>query len=203
MSFYPELDNLTLKELIGYFKGQPFEREDPSTYYLEVAILIKNQGNAGIDYLYRVIEEADAERLRGIIFALTESSLEREKLLPLLFKYLEHQHPLIVAEAIDGLCKLEDKNAINQVLVMLEHSSPYVRGSALRFVARLHPDKALPLLLDKLKDPHFIVRENAIDELDELGLPSVIPYLQPLLFDAHPHVQQAAQTAIENLSNVS
>lgn len=200
MSFYPELDSLTLKELIEHFQGQPLEGEDPSTYYLEVAILIKNQGNAGINYLYRAIDKADAQRLRGIIFALTESSLEKEKLRPLLFKYLKDQHPLIVAEAIDGLCKLEEKNAINQILAMLEHSSPYVRGSVLRFVAQLYPDKALPLLLSTLKDPHFIVRENAVDELGELGLPSVIPYLQPLLSDPHPDVRQATQTAIQNLS---
>ncbi len=201
MSFYPELDHLTLKELIECFQGQPFEGEDPSIYYLELTILIKNQGDAGIDYLYRAIDKADVQRVRGIIFALTDSSLEREKLLSLLLKYLENQHSLISAEAIDGLRRLEEKNAINQVLAMLGHSSPYIRGSVLRFVAKLHPDKALPILLDKLKDPHYIVRENAVDELDELGIPSLVTYLEPLLLDNHPDVKQAAQTAILNLLN--
>jgi HEAT repeat protein len=201
MSLYPELNHLTLKELIEYFQGQPLEREDASTYYLEVALLIKNQGDAGVDYLYKAIDAAEPDRLRGIIFALSESPVDKDKLRPLLINYLHHQQPMIVAEVIDGLRKLGEKDAVEQVLAMLEHSSPYVRGSVLRFVARLYPDKALPLLLDKLKDSHFIVRENAADELGDLGIVSAIPYLRAILLDAHPDVRQAAQTAIQMLSH--
>lgn len=202
MSFYPELDHLSLKELIEYFQELPSEGEDRATYYIEIALLIKKQGENGIKYLHKEADFASEEQLRGILFALTEPPANREKLRQMLFKYLDDQRPMIVAEAIDGLRKLEEKNVAHKVLAMLKHSSPYVRGSVLRFMARLHPNEAIPLLLDQLKDPHFIVRENIADELGDLGIPSVIPYLQPLLSDPHPDVQQAAQTAIHNLSQV-
>ncbi|NEQ84904.1 MAG: HEAT repeat domain-containing protein [Moorea sp. SIO2I5] len=211
MTFYPELNHLTLNQLIERFHKQPLEGEDASTYYSEIALLISQQGEQGVEYLYESINGADQERLRGIIFALTESQTKTEKLRKIMFRYLDDQRPMIVAEAIDGLCKLEEKHAIDHVLVMLDHYSPYVRGSVLRFLARLYPEQALPHLLDKLKDPHFIVRENAVDELDELGntlavghaTRTVVSYLKPLLSDPHPDVQQAVQTAIQNLSTIA
>jgi len=203
MTFYPDLNNFTLNQLIERFHKQPLEGEDTSTYYSEIALLISQQGEPGVEYLYKSMNSADQERLRGIIFALTESETKTEKLRKIMLSYLHDQRPMIVAEAIDGLCKLEEKHALDHVLVMLDHSSPYVRGSVLRFLARLYPEQALPQLLDKLKDPHFIVRENAVDELDELGIPAVVPYLKPLLSDPNPDVQQAVQTAIQNLSTIA
>jgi HEAT repeat protein len=208
MSFYPELDCLNLQDLIKCFQGSPPVAEDSVIYYTEVAILITKQHEAGIEYLYNIVNSTSDDQLRGIIFALTESpkisekkGLEnREKLRQILFTYLNDERPMIIAEAIDGLSKIGEKKAADNVLKMLQHSSPYVRGSVLRFLTQLLPEKAIPILLDHLKDPHFIVRENAVDELGEIGTPSIICYLQPLLSDSHPDVRQAAQTAIDSLS---
>ncbi|NET65118.1 MAG: HEAT repeat domain-containing protein [Moorea sp. SIO1G6] len=192
MTFYPELNNLNLSQLIERFQKQPLEGEDASIYYSEIALLISQQGEQGFEYLYESINSADQERLRGIIVALTESQTKTEKLRKLLIRYLDDQRPMIVAEAIDGLSKLEEKHAIDHVLVMLDHSSPYVRGSVLRFLARLYPEQALPQLLDKLKDPHFIVRENAVDELDELGIPTVVPCLDAVAHGGNPQDRAAS-----------
>jgi HEAT repeat protein len=199
MSFYPDLDRLNLEQLMECFQQPAPEEEDASMYYMEVALSILQHGNVGVDYLYQTIDQADTEELRAILFALAEYSVEPEKLRFLLLNYLDDRRPIIVAEAIDGLCKLGDKDTLDRVLPMLEHPDPYVRGSVLRFVASLHPDRALPLLLEKLKDPDFIVRENAVDELGDLGIVSAIPYLTPLLEDDSREVRQAAQTAINSL----
>ena len=211
MSFYPELDHLSLEDLIKCLQEAPPEGEDAAMYYTEVAILIKKHNEPGIKYLYKIVNSALDAQLRGILFALAESPengekellTNREKIRQILFKYLNDERPMIIAEAIDGLRKLGEKNSIDHILKMLKHSSPYVRGSVLRFIAQLCPEKALPILLDKLKDPHFIVRENAADELGEIGTPSIIPYLRPLLSDTHPDVQQAARTAIDSLLQVT
>lgn len=204
MSYYPELDRFSLKELIDCFQKPPLdEKDEPLLYYPEVALLIRKQGEEGIAFLQKEIkEEAEEARLVGILFALTEARLNDPALRDLLLSYLQDSRPKVVAEAVDGLCRLSEKDYIDRVLALLEHPSPYVKGSVLRFMARLYPDRALPLLIEALKDPHFIVRENAADELGELEVVAAIPYLRPLLADSHPDVRQAAQTAIEILESI-
>jgi len=67
---------------------------------------------------------------------------------------------MVVAEAVDGLCRLDEKNAVDRVLVLKEHPSPYVRGSVLRYIARLHPERGFPLLIAALQDSDFIVQRS-------------------------------------------
>jgi HEAT repeat protein len=200
LSFYPEFDHLNLEELIDCFQKPLLEEEDElSLYCSELALLIKKQGDQGMAFLLDQIPKADTDRLVGILFALTETPLKDLRLSELLLTYLQDSRSMVVAEAIDGLSRLGEKDTVDRVLPLLEHPSPYVKGSVLRFMARLHPDRALPLLLQALKDPHFIVRENAADELGELDEVAAIPELHQLLVDSHPDVRQAAQTAIEIL----
>lgn len=168
-------------------------------YYQEVANLIGAQGEAGIAFLRREIEKADAARLRGILFALTEARLDNPEFRDLLHSYLQDERPMIVMEAVDSLRMLGDKDSVEQVLALLQHPSPYVRGNVLRYMRCLYPNKALPLLIEALKDPNYIVREIAADELGELYEVEAIPYLRPLLDDSEADVRQAAQTAIEML----
>lgn len=201
MSFYPQLDNLTLQELILHFQSSPFEGEEyGDIYYQEVVILIGKKGEDGVAFLQGEIEKADTPRLRGILFALTEARLNKPEFRELLLSYLQDERPMIVMEAVDSLRVLGEKDAVDQVFALLQHPSPYVRGGVLRFMRSLYPNQALPLLIEALKDPDFIVRENAADELGELSEVEAIPYLRQLLRDSHPHVVQAAQTAIEILT---
>jgi HEAT repeat protein len=200
MSFYPELDHLTLQELIVHFQDSPLEGEEyADVYYQEVANLIGAQGDTGIAFLQGEIKKADAVRLQAILFALTEAQLDNPEFRDLLRSYLQDERPMIVMEAVDSLRMLGDKDSLEQVLAILQHPSPYVRGSVLRYMRWLYPNKALPLLIEALKDPDYIVRENAADELGELYEGEAIPYLRPLLADSHVDVREAAQTAITML----
>ena len=200
MSFYPELDHLTLQELIAHFQSSPLEGEEyADVYYQEVANLIGVKGEAGIAFLWREIEKADTARLRGILFALTEARLDNPEFRDLLRSYLQDERPMVVMEAVDSLRMLGDKDAVEQVLALLQHPSPYVRGSVLRYMRFLYPNKALPVLIEALKDPDYIVRENAADELGELYEVEAIPYLRLLLTDSEADVREAAQTAIAML----
>ena len=200
---------LNFEELIDSFQKPLLDEKDideddePFLYYSELALLIKNQGEKGIEFLLAQIQKVDTARLVGILFALTETPLKDLRLSELLLTYLQDSRSMVIAEAIDGLSRLGEKDTVDRVLALLEHPSPYVRGSVLRFMARLHPDRALPLLIQALKDPHFIVRENAADELGDLEAVAAIPELHQLLVDSHPDVRQAAQTAIEILELVS
>lgn len=203
MSFYPELDHLTLKELIARFRGLPLEGEEYAVvYYQEVANLIRMKGEAGIAFLQQEITKADSPRLQAILFALTAARFYTPEFRELLLSYLQDERPMIVMEAVDSLRLFGEKNVLDRVFPLLKHPSSYVRGSALRFMRCLYPNKALSLLIEALNDPDPIVRENAADELSELYQIEAIPYLRPLLTDSHPDVQEAAQTAIENLETL-
>lgn len=200
MTFYPELDQLNLEELIARFEIPPPEGEEyADAYYLEVASLIGQKGEQGVAFLVEQLGKADTARLRAILSALTGAGLETPLTAEQLFSYLEDERPEIVAEAVDGLRRQCKKEGTGRVLGLLQHPSPYVRGSVLRFMSQLHPDSALTLLINALKDKHFIVRENAADEMGELGKPEALPHLRSLLTDPNVDVRQAAQTAIEIL----
>jgi len=210
MSFYHELDNLNLEDLINRFrmtfnearKHGSYSEEEEELYYAEVARMIRLQGEGGIKFLKSEVCNEDTVRLRAVLSALVWPKLDDPSLPKLFLSYLTDQRPMIVAEAVDGLSGQEVTEAIDRVLQLLNHNSPYVRSSILRYIRRLYPDKSFPFLVTALKDPHHIVRDNAIDELDYLGNQEAIPYLSPLLNDPHPDVRQAARTVIENLKDI-
>jgi hypothetical protein len=204
MSVYPELDKLNLPELIACFQKNVPEDESDSIYFDEVALLIRQQSKAGIDFLFRELERANLDQLRGIILALTfPPPVEHPSVRGILLSYLHDRRPLIVADAVDGLSFLGATDTADAILPLRTHPDPYIRGSVLRFISRLFPKEAPPILLEALEDPHYIVKENAIDKLDDLGAIEAIPYIRPFLSDPHPDVVQAAQTAISNLEELA
>lgn len=214
MSLYPELDGLGITELLEAFH-QPARDGDEYAfaYYSEIAWRLRQHSEMGNTALWNEIGKANMEQLRAILVALTApvtvhpqfKPLGHQRLLELrnlLKTCLDYTEPLIIAEAIDGLTHLGEKDVLNHVLSLRTHPSPFVRGSVLRYMARLWPERSFQLLIEALNDPQFIVRESALDELGELGRPEAIPHIQPYLADEHPDVRQAAQTAIENLTQI-
>ena len=205
-SMYPELDKLNLPELIACFqKTVPEEESETSIYFEEVALLIRQQSKAGIDFLFEEIDKTNSTiRLRAIIFALTfPPPVENSALKNIVTSYLSDERPLLVAEAVDGLTCLGATDTADAVLPLRTHPNPYVRGSVLRFIGNLFPKEAPPILLEALQDPHYAVIDNAIDKLDDLGAIEAIPYIRPFLSYPHPNVVQAAQTAISNLEELA
>jgi hypothetical protein len=203
MGLYPELNNLNLEQLVEAFKNQHLEGAEPTfAYFSEVALLIEQQGEAGITFLWQEIDFADTERLRAIIFALADSKSESHLLRDRLLSYLKDERPLIIAEAIEGLRHQGETGAdvVDRMLALSQHESPYVRNSVIRYFASLPPDKALSLIRPFLNDADAGVRETAVDELGYLGETDALPYIRPLLNDPDLHVREAAQTTIQLLS---
>ena len=104
MSLYPELDNLDMTKLINCFhKTFPDGESDDFAYFSEVALRIRQQGKAGIDFLFEESERTnlELEQLRGIILALTFlPPVEHPSLRGILLSYLHDRRPLIVADAV-------------------------------------------------------------------------------------------------------
>ncbi len=214
MSLYPELDGLSFAELVDAFHQPPLDGEEyASTYYSDITVRLRRQGEIGNTVLWNEIDKANTEQLRAIIVGLTLPPAIHPSVKPLTQQQLlafrkllketclRSTEPLLVMGAIDGLSFLGDKDATDQVLALRHHASPFVRGGVLRYMARLWPEQAFQLLIEALNDQHFIVRESALDELGELGRPEAISHIQPFLTDEHPDVRQAAQTAIEFLTD--
>ena len=214
MAYYPELEDMTLDELVACFHGLPTEADDDTfVYFSEVALQLRRKGKAGNSILWQEFDHSslDEEHLRAVICALTfpdeypgltplEDSMKTalHKKLPVL---LRDHRPLIQAEVIDGLESLGDKSMVEAVLELYKSPSPYVRGAVLRYMARLHSAIAKKYLLESLKDSHYVVRLNAIDELDWIDAVEAIPHIRELLTDEDPDVREAAETAIKNLTD--
>lgn len=200
MTLYPELDNLSLDELIACLHGPPLDgAEYARAYYDEVAIHIQRHGAAGIALLLGQIHHPDADRAGAIILALTFPQPEPAGLRDILLSHLRDERPWVVARAVDALRLLGEKRATAAIAALHDHPSPYVRGRVLAFLRHHDPEAALPRLLAALKDQDYIIRETAVDELDEMGTVEALPAIRPLLADPHPEVRQAVQGAMRRL----
>jgi HEAT repeats len=201
MSVFPELDPLSLEDLARRFEEEcPDGKEYASGYYAEVAFRIAGKGQPGVEWLGDRLDQVEGERLSAILFALTATPLRNHIIGERLAGYLGDRRPVVVAAAVDGLCRQGNKEVKDRVVALVHHPDAFVRGSVLRYLARLYPESAAPTLFDALHDPHYIVRENAIDELDDMSCAEATQLIQPLIQDPHPDVRQAAQTAFAHLS---
>lgn len=208
MSFMPELDNLSLDELIARFHGPAIGHEGyEDSYYSEVAHQIWFQHDeAGKAFLLEELERVrdDEIRLRAVLGSLWFLPPHDPVGTQLNLFYLDHANDSIVMEAIDGLAHLEATEAHDRVLAHLAHPSQYVVGAVLRYMSRLFRDEAMPILLEALRDERYIVRECAVDALDELDPPAfddeVASHIRPLLDDPHPDVRSAARWYFAHLA---
>jgi len=187
------------------------ELNDIGIYY-DLVKRIRATGSDGIAFLLsKLTDEPDIEKLRAVIHGLTLKA-GSEGLYPLtaqqhrflfitLKDMLDKGHPLVIAEAVDGLARLDVNNVTDLVNTLASHESPYVRGSVLRYLRRTLGKESLPYLIGALKDKDYIVRENAVDEIDELNAGEALPLITEMLKDPHPDVRAAAKTAVEHLAS--
>jgi hypothetical protein len=208
MSFMPELDNLSLDELVARFRGPATGHEDEEqVYYDEIAYRMpERHGENGTAFLLEELDRVrdDEIRLVAVLGGLRFLPPHHPRGTRIYLFYLDHSNDLIVMEAIDGLAHLEASEAHDRVLEHLTHPSQYVVGAVLRYMSRLFRDEAMPILLAALRDERYIVRECAVDELDELDPPAfdadVASQTRPLLDDPHPDVRWAARWYFAHLA---
>jgi hypothetical protein len=208
VSFMPELDNLTLDQLIERFRGAcPDGAEYAVTYYMEVGNRIALTGDAGLAALRTEVArvEDDTARLRGVLTGLLWTPRARyPEIRGLIYSHLHDSRDTIVCGAIWALGDFEDQAARDTVLAYRNHTSGSLRGAALYYLQHSFPDEAVPAALAALDDEHFVVRETAIDVLDELGVAGeYLDRIRPLLKDPHEHVRQAAEWAISSAAYIA
>jgi HEAT repeat protein len=203
MSIYPELDDLDIDILIEKWNSQAIIPEESELYYQEIAYLIREKGDVGNQFITGFLLDTQNIDDEDRIQAALRFPPKNQNVHEFLRQCLDDHRSKIISLAIDALSDIQDFSALERVLVFKNHEDPYVRGSVLRHLSKLYPDTVYPILIEALQDSHYIVRENAIDELDKLEDIRAISYIEPLINDAHPHVRQAAQTALKNLSSLS
>lgn len=200
MALYPELDHLTLAELITAFHDAPPEGDYyAAAFYDEVTSRIRTHGEAGIRFLFDAATHATGDRLASILVGLAPIQIQTTEpgLGDILRRCLRDSSARVVMAAIDGFRLHNDCSAIDDFLSLRNHPSSLVRGGVLRYVRACCPEQAEAMLVAALKDHDPIVRGSAIDELDELGIANASTLLAPLLHDPNPDVRRAAEIVID------
>jgi hypothetical protein len=203
MGFYPELDHLSLDQLIDRFHGPPPDGPEYATaFYQEVASLMRQFDPQGLDTLLQELQRKNpnTERLRGMLLGLTfppPTDPDRSRsVLTCLRNYLQDERPLIVADAIAGLQRMGAEEAADEVYALRHHPSPYVRANVLRFLGRLRPGLAWSILQDALRDEDKLVREAAIEVLVEL-VDRAVDVLESVAEEERdPDVRRLAEAAL-------
>jgi vesicle coat complex subunit len=209
VSFYPQLDGQSSDALERLFQTTQLPTdvapEEADLWFQEVAAAIARQGRW--ELLLDPARSQEPRKIRAAILGI--SLVEQDRLLPrrevveeALLRFLGSPDPMVVAEAVDALRRLDFAGHLAKVETLLQHESPFVVGSALRYLAGLYPERALPHLLAALSSSEAIVRENAVDELDDLGWTEAVPQIRQLWNDPEPNVREAAQTAVAHLESL-
>lgn len=204
MSYYPELEDLPLAELIERWNGIPINSEEHVLYYQEVAFLLYKTGMSGTTFLLRFLldknNQEDTDRLSSVLLFLPESvsSCVHQNLID----YLKDSRAAIVAATIDGFRFRADVTIKSQIIKLSQHEDPYVRSAVLRYISHLFPLEAPEILIQSLQDQHHVVRANAIDALDDLQYLPAKADITLLVNDPHPNVREAVITALENLADI-
>ena len=173
---------------------------DDADFYDSIACNIAQENPY---YLLDNIKNYSGMRKRAAIFGLGSSLVKDEKITKEILLATHDTDPLVVSRAINALIDLEHKQYWSHIQPLLNNESPFVKGAVLTYARYVEAEKVYELLVSSLTDTHYIVREYAIDELAELGNIEAIEKIKPLLNDVHPHVRQAAESAIKELSNNS
>jgi HEAT repeat protein len=209
---FSSVEGLTLDNLIECFKQS--SGEDEWYYHYDAALLIRRQGQAGIDFLFSYYDQAPYPvQKRAILLGLSVLRwsgdllpVNRQALDQLLAKGLADQDDGVIMETIRSYEYLRDASVWDQVWLFREHESPYVRGAVLSYISAIKPDFAYPILLEKLRDPHYLIREYAADELGDMELDEprkseAIEHLRPLLNDEHEDVREIVEITIACLDD--
>jgi len=200
MSLYPELDGLNATEMQARFDGPPVDGADSAaTYYTEIAEQLGVLGE--LTFLWDRVGGGDEPHLRALVFALSRHEKDSARVRRWLVGLLAERRGAVLADVIDGLARVHEREVDDNVLRHGQDPSEYVRGAVLRYARNAVPERAFALLSAAAADPHFIVRENVADELAALRDPRGRAVLEGLKTDAHPHVRQAATSALAELDD--
>jgi hypothetical protein len=208
MTYYPELDGLSLHELEERFYLPPPEPEDVEAgYYDEIAFRIQQHDTAGFAFLLRELPRVsgDTPRLRALLTGLWWLPPQTPGAHELFLPYLGDPRPFIAATAIAGMRHLGLREAHDAVLGSLAShtdASGYVRCAALAYVSELHPGEAPPLLLAALADSNPRIRECALDAIDDFAVMEALPAARSLVGDPDPTVRRVAEATVRNLEEL-
>jgi HEAT repeat protein len=215
MTYYSDLDGLSLSELAERFYLPPPAPEDVEAgYYDEIAFRIQQHGTAGFAFLMGELPRVsdDTPRVQALLTGLwwlspqTKGKGAYELFLP----YLRDPRPLVVATAIEGVRLLDLHVAHDAVLATLAAHTHvqtdafrYVRCSALKYMSDLYPNEALPLLLATLHDSEPWMRACALDAIDDFAVMAALPAARSLLGDPDVSVRRVAETTVRNLEDLA
>ncbi len=207
--FCPEIPGSTLEELLGFWsqKGPEYE----VACFDEIALGIAHCEQPGIAFLWNELEQADDQRISGVILGLTWNPAAiidwlgedgPRQLSEKLLRFVDEDRRAAIPEALRGLAYIDKLIPDSQFEECMSHEDKHVRAAALQYLARTQGHHAIPTLVTALDSPSSTLRFFAVDLLDDLDAlkddPSIADRVRSLLDDKDEDVRVFAQLALEN-----
>jgi len=98
-------------------------------------------------------------------------------------------------EAVRALGELNDRRAVDPLILMLGDENRYIRREAAKSLGRIGDPRAIPPLINALKDDDRYGRDGAAEGLGEMG-GKAVPALVEKLSDEDWHVRMGAAVAL-------
>ncbi|MBD2092146.1 HEAT repeat domain-containing protein [Microcoleus sp. FACHB-1515] len=160
---------------------------------------------AAVPLLLKALEHQSIE-IRCRAASVLNSSLHKTKkfsvvLLPIIRKALQSLDELVSTNAMSILCRIEHKEAIEEILKNLEHSNLLVQIQAASVLVKLDNRSAVPILLEGLKSEDVFVRSNSALALANSTSEEVVSALSFLLADQDFKAQNEVIRALEKIGN--
>lgn len=203
---HPELNELTLDQLITRFLGEPPEPDDDYWFYDELVYVMRRFEDRAVEFFVQQFErETRTEPRAALLYILTfPPQLDHPAILPFLYRALNDGAVQVVQNAISGLRIWKIRAALDRVRPFLDHADPFVQARTLEYLSSLFPEMAYPLLLEALNHPHWVMRAEAADRLGELALTDgqkqeVLPLIRRLLDNPEECVREVTEWSVEVL----
>jgi hypothetical protein len=205
---YSFLKTSSIADLKRWFEASaPHESVDPvetALWWQEVAIELIRRGSEHQDYLLGQFDQANDDKKRAVILALSFCSPLEHAGQALVHRSVLCSSNVVAAEAIDALTHLRDWTMIDVIRPFLSGLDQHLVRAALDHVAWFRYISLRDLIEVAVRSPFSLVRMSAYDLIDDMGL----LYLSELagelgVNDDDPSVKEAAEGVVANLVKYS
>jgi HEAT repeat protein/energy-coupling factor transporter ATP-binding protein EcfA2 len=124
-----------------------------------------------------------------------------ETLLPAVRKSLKNSDEFVYISVISVLRKIDDKEAVVEILESLDHPHLYIQLKIASALAELGNKSVIPVLLEALHNEDILIRKDAAFALGELGSEAVVDALLRLLDNREFKAQKEILEALGKIGN--
>jgi hypothetical protein len=201
MSFYPELDQASFKQLTELWGGDiPGWADSRDSLLDEIAYSLAESGEAGVAFLKGYGRADDlAQRRAAVYFLAAKHIIDVDILQDLDAAFYDDDLGLKI-RALLSYMNLEQFSILRaDIDALLDHPNDWVSAVAMQYLSRAYPAETIEILAQALSSPNPRQREYACDEVGDNYINELADQLKALLNDPDDRAQEAARCNLEFL----